>query len=87
MRASYATVKVLPRKNLDHAKVAEGSEGLLRTAITGAGCSLSDAFAKLVSAPNLDRVSRHPHRKLIGGRVLLTPEEGKGYSGPNSDRR
>jgi AraC-like DNA-binding protein len=79
MRALYATVKVPLRKNLDRAKVAEGSEGLLRTAITGAGCSLSDAFANLGSAPNLERVSRHPHRKLIGGRVLLKPEEGKGY--------
>jgi AraC-like DNA-binding protein len=58
---------------------ADPSKGLFRTVIAGAGRSLSEAFANLESAPNIERISRHPHRKLIGARISLAPEEGEGY--------
>jgi len=55
------------------------SKGLFRTAIAGAGQSIFEAFANLERASNIHRIVRHPNRKLIGGRVLLSPEEGEGY--------
>jgi AraC-like DNA-binding protein len=53
--------------------------GLFRTALAGAGHSIIDAFANLENAPNIERIYRHLHRKLIGARVLLAPGEGEGY--------
>jgi AraC-like DNA-binding protein len=62
-----------PSDPVDHSK------GLFRTAIAGAGRSISEAFANLERASNIERIARHPHRKLVGARVLLSPQEGEGY--------
>lgn len=56
-----------------------GAKGLFRTTIAGAGRTLADAFANLDSASNIERVARHPHRRLVGARISLPPEEGEGY--------
>ena len=61
---------------LDH---ADRSKGLFRTMIAGAGGSTFEAFANLEHAGNIERVTRHPHRKIFGARVMLAPEEGEGY--------
>src|ERR1700678_1377149 len=71
--------KSTQRKIAEHDATADRSKGLFRTAIAGAGRSLSEAFANLEGAANIERISRHPHRKLFGARVLLSPEEGEGY--------
>ena len=55
------------------------SQGLYRTTIAGAGRSLPDAFAGMERSPRVERVLRHPKRDLLGARVTLTPEEGRGY--------
>jgi AraC-like DNA-binding protein len=72
-------MKASQRKNTNHNNLTDRSKGLFRTAIAGAGRSLSEAFANLERASNIERMSRHPHRKLIGARILLSPEEGAGY--------
>jgi AraC-like DNA-binding protein len=56
-----------------------GSEGLFRTVLAGPGRTLSEAFANLEWAPQVERLSRHPKRDLLSARVTLTSEEGKGY--------
>ena len=71
--------KSTQRKIVEHDATADRPKGLFRTAIAGAGRSLSEAFANLEGAANIERISRHPHRKLFGARVLLSPEEGEGY--------
>jgi AraC-like DNA-binding protein len=73
------SVKAAHRKNTEQSDHADRSKGLFRTAIAGAGRSLTEAFANLERAANIERVSRHPHRKLVGARILLSPEEGEGY--------
>jgi AraC-like DNA-binding protein len=55
------------------------SEGLFRTVLAGPGHSLAEAFASLEHAPQVERMSRHLKRDLLGARVNLAPEEGKGY--------
>ena len=55
------------------------NEGLFRTVLAGPGHTLADAFANLEHAPQVERMSRHIKRDLLGARVTLAPEEGKGY--------
>jgi AraC-like DNA-binding protein len=55
------------------------SEGLFRTVLAGPGHTLAEAFASLEHAPQVERMSRHLKRDLLGARVNLAPEEGKGY--------
>lgn len=55
------------------------NEGLFRTVLAGAGHTLADAFANLEHAPQVERMTRHAKRDLLGARVTLAPEEGKGY--------
>jgi AraC-like DNA-binding protein len=55
------------------------SEGLFRTVLAGPGHTLAEAFASLEHAPQVERMSRHLRRDLLGARVNLAPEEGKGY--------
>ena len=56
-----------------------GSEGLFRAILAGPGHSLAEAFANLDRAPQVERLSRHAKRDLLGARVTLTPQEGQGY--------
>jgi AraC-like DNA-binding protein len=58
-------------------KAAAG--GLVRAALAGAGHSLAEAFANLDRAPEIQQITRHPQRKLIGARLAVKPEEGQGY--------
>lgn len=58
---------------------SDRSKGLFRTLIAGAGGTTCEAFANLEHDGNVERVTRHPHRKIFGARVLLSPEEGEGY--------
>jgi AraC-like DNA-binding protein len=53
--------------------------GLFRTILAGSGHTLADAFANLEGAPEVERMTRHPKRGLMGARVTLPPEEGEGY--------
>ena len=53
--------------------------GLFRTILAGAGRTLADAFANLEHAPEVERMTRHPKRGLLGARITLPPEEGEGY--------
>jgi AraC-like DNA-binding protein len=39
---------------------------------------MADAFANLEHSPQVEQVNRHPRRNLLGARLLLTPNEGKG---------
>jgi AraC-like DNA-binding protein len=72
-------MKASHRKDTHTNDSVDRSKGLFRTAIAGAGRSLFEAFANLERASNIERVSRHPHRKLVGARISLSPEEGEGY--------
>ena len=54
-------------------------EGLFRAVLAGPGHSLKEAFASLASAPGVQMLVRHPHRKLFGARLLVPPEEGEGF--------
>ncbi len=54
-------------------------EGLFRTVLAGPGHTLADAFANLEHAPQVERMSRHLKRDLLGARVTLSPAEGKGH--------
>ena len=58
---------------------SDRSKGLYRTAIAGRGGSIFDAFALLEHSTNVERVLRHPFRKLVGARIPLSPDEGEGY--------
>lgn len=53
--------------------------GLFRTILAGSGHTLADAFAKLEQAPEVEHMTRHPTRGLLGARVTLPPDEGEGY--------
>lgn len=53
--------------------------GLFRTALVGPGRSLADAFDSLERASAVERITRHPTRGSLGGRISLSPEEGEGY--------
>src|SRR6202051_3246550 len=53
--------------------------GLFRTILAGSGHPLADAFAKLEQAPEVEHMTRHPKRGLLGARVTLPPDEGEGY--------
>jgi AraC-like DNA-binding protein len=53
--------------------------GLFRTALVGPGHTLQDAFESLERAPLVERLTRHPHRHIVGGRIALSAEEGEGY--------
>src|SRR6266702_3206098 len=53
--------------------------GLFRTILAGSGRTLADAFANLEQAPEVERMTRHPKRGLLGARVTLPPDEGEGY--------
>lgn len=57
----------------------ERSAGLLRGQLAGPGRTLADAFANLERSPNVQKLTKHPSRKLLGARVLVRPEEGEGY--------
>jgi AraC-like DNA-binding protein len=59
-------------------QTAEGG-GLFRAALAGPGRTLTDVFANLERNRQVDWLWRHPKRNLIGARVTLTPQEGKGY--------
>ena len=68
----------------DHSPKAQDScpaaaGGLVRTALAGAGHSLAEAFANLERASEIQQITRHPQRKLIGARLAVKPEEGQGY--------
>jgi AraC-like DNA-binding protein len=66
-----------PNVEPDPAENAEG--GLYRTTLAGPGGSLADAFGNLEYSPQVERVLRHSKRDLLSARVMLTPEEGRGY--------
>jgi AraC-like DNA-binding protein len=53
--------------------------GLFRTILAGAGRTLADAFANLEHAPEVERMTRHPNRGLLGARITVPPDEGEGY--------
>jgi AraC family transcriptional regulator, transcriptional activator of the genes for pyochelin and ferripyochelin receptors len=53
--------------------------GLFRTILAGAGHTLADAFANLEQAPEVERMTRHLKRGLLGARITLPPDEGEGY--------
>jgi len=53
--------------------------GLFRTILAGSGRTLADAFANLEQAPEVERLTRHPTRGLVGARVAVPPDEGEGY--------
>jgi AraC-like DNA-binding protein len=53
--------------------------GLFRTILAGSGRTLADAFASLEQAPEVERMTRHPKRGLLGARITLPPDEGEGY--------
>lgn len=55
------------------------TEGLFRYVLAGPGQSLCDAFDRLEHAPQVQIMSRHPRRGLLGGRVALHSDEGHGY--------
>jgi AraC family transcriptional activator of pyochelin receptor len=55
------------------------STGLFRTILAGAGRTLADAFATLEHAPEVERITRHPKRGLLGAHIAVPPEEGEGY--------
>jgi AraC-like DNA-binding protein len=56
--------------------IDEGGAGLFRAILGGPGATLADAFNTLDRATGIDR---HPTRALLGTRITLRPEEGKGY--------
>jgi AraC-like DNA-binding protein len=58
---------------------ASGGGGLFRAFLAGPCGTLGDAFANLESAPGVQMIARHPRRRLLGARVVLSPEEGAGY--------
>ena len=53
--------------------------GLFRTILAGSGHTLADAFASLERAPEVERMTRHQKRGLLGARINLPPDEGEGY--------
>lgn len=53
--------------------------GLFRTILAGSGHTLADAFSSLERAPEVERMTRHQKRGLLGARINLPPDEGEGY--------
>jgi AraC-like DNA-binding protein len=53
--------------------------GLFRTVLAGPGRTLTEAFANLERAPQVEHIARHPGRDVLGARVTLAPHEGEGY--------
>src|SRR5260370_6788599 len=60
-------------------KVRRFTEGLFRSVLAGPGQSLCDAFDKLEHASQVQIMSRHTKRGLLGGRIALHSHEGHGY--------
>jgi len=58
---------------------AARNDGLFRTILAGSGHSLADAFANLERAPEVEQMTRHAERGLLGARVTLPADEGEGY--------
>jgi AraC-like DNA-binding protein len=58
---------------------SSGTAGLFRTALAGPGHTLPDAFSNLERVPLVERVTRHLNRDLLGARIVLAADEGKGY--------
>ncbi len=54
-------------------------KGLFRTVLVGPGHTLNEAFANLENARCVERIWRHPLRKLLGARVSLARDEGEGF--------
>ncbi len=67
------------RKNGVQGETTERGGGLFRAVLAGPGRTLADAFANLERAACVQSLWRHPQRKLLGARVMLTPAEGEGY--------
>lgn len=67
------------RKSNAQELLPKGVGGLVRTALAGAGHSLADAFANLERTPEVQQITRHTVRKLVGARLAVKPEEGEGY--------
>jgi AraC-like DNA-binding protein len=57
----------------------EARIGLFRTILAGSGRTLADAFACLDRAPQVQQITRHLKRGLMGARVTLPPDEGEGH--------
>jgi len=55
------------------------TEGLFRCVLAGPGQSLCDAFDVLDHASQVQIMSRHTKRGLLGGRIALNSHEGHGY--------
>jgi len=64
---------------MSSADVTPRNVGLFRTILAGAGRTLADAFANLEHAPEVERMTRHPNRGLLGARITVPPDEGEGY--------
>ena len=58
---------------------SSGTFGLVRTSLAGPGQTLPDAFSRLEHASLVERVTRHFSRNLLGARVVLAADEGRGY--------
>jgi AraC-like DNA-binding protein len=58
---------------------SDSNKGLFRAILAGPGHTLADAFANLERAPHVERLWRHEKRDLLGARIALPPDEGKGY--------
>jgi AraC-like DNA-binding protein len=67
------------RQSVDEMPASSGTAGLFRTALAGPGHTLPDAFSRLEYVPLVERVTRHFARDVLGARIVLSPEEGKGY--------
>jgi AraC-like DNA-binding protein len=70
---------VASRKPTVPPAAAERGGGLVRDLLAGPGRTLAEAFANLERSPNVQNLTRHPRRRLLGARVALTPEEGEGF--------
>jgi AraC-like DNA-binding protein len=69
----------IPRKTDAKDEPRARNVGVFRTILAGSGHTLADAFARLENAPEVERMTRHPKRGLLGARVTLPPDEGEGY--------
>jgi AraC family transcriptional activator of pyochelin receptor len=66
-----------PRRTQDEPRAH--NVGLFRTILAGSGRTLADAFANLEQAPEVERMTRHQKRGLLGARINVPPDEGEGY--------
>jgi AraC family transcriptional activator of pyochelin receptor len=66
-----------PRRTQDEPRAH--NVGLFRTILAGSGRTLADAFANLEEAPEVERMTRHQKRGLLGARINVPPDEGEGY--------